>query len=64
MSVSGILPSCLLCDDSGVDYGWTDCARYLLLRENWIGITACLEELAHFLCFLGEDVEDYKDVAV
>ena len=22
--------------------------------DNWIGITACLEELAHFLCFLRE----------
>ena len=21
---------------------------------NWIGITTCLEELAHFLCFLRE----------
>ena len=27
MSVSGILPSCLLCDDCG----WTNCARCLLL---------------------------------
>ena len=22
--------------------------------DNWIGITACLEELAHFLCFFRE----------
>ena len=22
--------------------------------DNWIGITACLEELVHFLCFLRE----------
>ena len=22
--------------------------------DNWVGITACLEELAHFLCFLRE----------
>ena len=22
--------------------------------DNWIGITACLEDLAHFLCFLRE----------
>ena len=22
--------------------------------DNWIGITACLEELAHFLCSLSE----------
>ena len=26
MSVSGILSSCLLCDVSGANYGWTDCA--------------------------------------
>ena len=33
MSVSGIIPSNLLCDDSGADCGCTDCARCLLL---WI----------------------------
>ena len=33
VSVSGILPSSLLCDDSGAECGWTDCARCLLL---WI----------------------------
>ena len=33
VSVSGILPSSLLCDESGADWGWTDCARCLLL---WI----------------------------
>ena len=52
MSVSGILPSSLLCDESGVDCGLTDCARCLL--DNSIGITACLEELAHFLFFFRE----------
>ena len=52
MSVSGIL-SCCLCDDSGADCGWTDCAVFAVV-DNWIGITACLEELARFLCFLRE----------
>ena len=50
MSVSGILPSNLLCDESGAYCGWTVFA----VVDNWIGISACLEELAHFLCFLRE----------
>ena len=29
------------------------CAVFAVV-DNWIGITACLEELAHFLCFLRE----------
>ena len=33
MSVSGILPSGLLCDESGADCGLTHCAQCLLL---WI----------------------------
>ena len=36
MSVSGILSSCLLCDGSGADCGWTDCVRCLLL---WITLS-------------------------
>ena len=40
MSVSGILSSCLLCDDSGADCGWIDCTRCLPL---WItGSLDCL----------------------
>ena len=50
--MSVILPSNLLCDNSGVDCGWTDCV--FAVMDNWIGITACLEELEHFLCFLRE----------
>ena len=26
----------------------------LTVLDNWIGITVCLEKLAHFLCFLRE----------
>ena len=33
MSVSGILPSSLLCDESGADCGWTNCAPRVL--KNW-----------------------------
>ena len=29
------------------------CAVFAVV-DNWIGITACLEEVAHFLCFLRE----------
>ena len=28
--------------------------RVFAVVDNWIGITACLEELAHFLCFFRE----------
>ena len=31
VSVSGILPSSLLCDESGADCGWTDCGWCFLL---------------------------------
>ena len=30
MSLSGILSSCLLCDDSGAEIGWTDCVLALM----------------------------------
>ena len=44
----------MLCNDCGADCGWTESVRVFPVVNDRIGIAACLEELAHFLCFFTE----------
>ena len=70
MSVSGNLPSSLLCDESGADCGWTDCALKLKSPITWIAGAFSGETFAEWQCgaescvkcWFGGQTRDYKSM--